>query len=259
MNYVKTMAAASLAMAMAVLAGCGGGGGDDSTPTPPTDAPGGLYVGYYAEDAATNPEDPTLGAFLLNLPTGSGAFTGNMFFTYVGCQNTNVGTVAGTKNVASLSGTWTGTVDGSPQAGTYSGSFSASTQSYSGVYGNNAGKQFIDRLPCISYHIAPHGAWEMFPVESNVPTTFNVSVAGRTINWTAAPNALTTLVYVIDPAIATTTGNPVLWQTALGAATTVTIPAGVALTPGQQYVAVVGIGNASHQRAAFGSRRFNAP
>jgi hypothetical protein len=251
----------------ATLSACGGGGGGDDnapgpapTPPPPAggSAPGGLHVGYYQEDPATNPEDPVPGAFSLNLPDGNASFSGSMFFTYVGCQSSNVGTVSGTKTDSALSGDWSGTVDGSAQSGTYSGSYQSATQSYSGVYANNGGKQFRDLSPCITYTIAPNGSWEMFPIDAAVPAGFTVLVSGRTVNWSATTGAAQTLVYVLDPAIAQAgSGNPVLWQTVIaGSTNSAVIPNSVALQSGKEYVAVVGIGDSSGQRSAFGSKRF---
>jgi len=64
---------------------------------PAAAGPDGLYVGYYQEDPASNPEDPTPGSIYLSLPAGDNAFAGSMFFTYVGCQTSNVGLVSGRK------------------------------------------------------------------------------------------------------------------------------------------------------------------
>jgi hypothetical protein len=260
-----------LFVAVAALAACGGGGGgDDATAPPPAPAPapapgsaapGGLYVGYYQEDPATNPEDPVPGAFSLNLPNGDASFSGSMFFTYVGCQTSNVGAVSGDKAGLALSGAWSGTVDGSAQAGTYSGSYQAATQSYSGVYANGGGKQFRDLSPCITYTIAPNGTWEMFPIDARVPSSFTVLVSGRTISWSATTGASLTLVYVLDPAVAQSgSGNPVLWQEVIaGSTNSVAVPGSVSLQAGQEYVAVVGVGDGTSQRIAFGSLRFTPP
>lgn len=256
--------------AVVALTACGGGSPAEPgpqpapapapSPAPAPAAPGGLYVGYYAEDPATNPEDPTLGAFTLHLPAGNAGFSGSMYFTYVGCQTSNVGTVSGTKTDLSLSGTWAGTVDGSPQSGPYSGSFNTATQSYAGVYSNAGGKQYRDLRPCIEYHIAPNGTWEMFAVETSVPASFTVGVSGRTVSWSGIPNAELTLVYVLDPIVAQGAGNPVVWQgIEAGAVTAMQIPPGVALQSGREYIAAVGIADATGQRAAFGSVRFVAP
>jgi hypothetical protein len=179
-----------------------------------------------------------------------------MYFTYVGCQTSNVGTVGGTKSGLSLDGTWSGLVDNSAQSGSYSGSFDTSTQAYSGTYLNAGGKQFRDLRPCIQYTIAPNGTWEMFPVENQVPANFTVGVSGRTVTWPVAAGAAFTLVYVLDPVIARSSGNPVVWQTVFGSNTTVDIPATVTLQTGKEYIAAVGIADAQHLRKAFGSKRF---
>ncbi|MBC8058596.1 MAG: hypothetical protein H7Y61_18655 [Rhizobiales bacterium] len=239
------------------IGGCGGG--SDSTPAAGATAPGGLYVGYYQEDPVTNPEDPLPGVFSLNLPAGNGAFSGSMYFTYVGCQSSNVGIVAGTKTEAALAGTWSGTVDGSPQSGPYSGTYDQAVGSYAGTYNNAGGKQFRDLRPCIEYSIAPNGTWEMFPVETQVPASFNVTVSGRTINWQSVSGADVSLVYVLDETVATSTGNPVVWQTLIAAGTTAVIPSSVLLQAGGGYIASVGVSDANRRRLAFGSRRFVQP
>ena len=221
--------------------------------------PGGLYVGYYQEDPTTNPEDPVPGAYSLNLPAGNGGFSGSMYFTYIGCQTSNVGTVAGTKNDLLLSGQWSGAVDGLPQSGTYTGTYDANTQSYSGTYANNGGKQYRDLRPCIQYTIAPNGTWEMFPVEARVPTGFGIGLAGRSISWSGTTGAASALVYVLDPVIAQGSGNPVVWQAVVNPNAAATIPVNVPLQSGKQYIAVVGLANSAHQRVAFGSLRFTQP
>jgi hypothetical protein len=60
-------------------------------------APGGLYIGYYHEDPISNPEDPVPGALYLSLPAGDSSFAGKMFFTYLGCQTSSVGSISGAK------------------------------------------------------------------------------------------------------------------------------------------------------------------
>ena len=244
-----------------MVTACGGGGGSTADATPPTPtpnptAPGGLYVGYYQEDPLTNPEDPTAGAFSLNLPSGDSSFTGSMYFTYVGCQTSNVGTVVGTKSGLSLSGTWSGTVDAQPQSGSYTGQYDATTAIYSGTFVNAGGKQFRDLLPCISYVIAPNGTWEMFAVNARVPSTFTTTVSGRTVSWATVANAANTLVYVLDPVIAQSTGNPVVWQTIVTSGSSTAIPTTVTLQAGKEYIAAVAVSNAQSQRTAFGSTRF---
>lgn len=252
------------AVAFTVLAACGGGSDDPvSTPAPtPTQppVPEGFvrHVGYYQEDPTNNPEDPMPGAFVLDLPTADVDFSGSMFFTYVGCQSSNVGTVSGRRAGTSLTGTWTGAIDGSPQSGGYTGTLAGGI--WSGTYTNAGGKQHRDLSPCIEYDIAAHGTWEMFPVGEAYPVnSFVVTVEGRKISWSAVAGAQTTLVYVLDPTVAAGT-NSVVWQTVQGATPRdVTIPTGVTLVAGREYIAAVGVQNTANQRAAFGSRRFTAP
>jgi len=260
MSITKTLVC--LIGSVAALVACGGSGDSSPSPSPapaPAAAPGGLYVGYYQEDPATNPEDPVPGAFSLNLPDANTTFSGSMYFTYIGCQSSNVGAVSGTKTSSGLSGQWSGTVDGSAQSGAYTGTYDAGTVSYSGTYTNAGGKQFRDLSPCIQYTIAPNGTWEMFAIDAKVPAGFSVSTSGRTVSWGSATAAASTLVYVLDPVIAQSTGNPVVWQAVLGTSTSVAVPAGVTLQSGKQYIAVVGVANGAHQRIAFGSTRFSAP
>lgn len=223
------------------------------------DPPGGLYLGYYAEDVADNPEDPTMGAFTMNLPSGEGAYAGSMFFTYVGCQTSNVGTVSGTKAGQAIGGTWTGTLDGLPQSGGYSAEYSESNDSYVGTYTVAAGKQFRNLLPCIQYYIASKGAIEMFPTGASDPATFAVSISGRTIEWSVVSGGVMALVYIIDPTVAETNGNPVLWQTLAAAPRlSMVISESITLQTGHEYLAVVSVANANNQRVAFGSQRFVA-
>lgn len=268
-----TRALALATMLALTLPACGGGGGS-ATPTPPFDnlpppddesspdstPPGGLYLGYYQEDAGNNPEDPTVGAFFLNLPSADVAYNGSMFFTYLGCQSSNVGTVTGVKAGGNLSGTWSGTVDGTAIAGPYSGTYSAATASYAGTYSNSGGKVHIDIPGCITYDVAALGTWEMFSVEQSVPADFSVSIAGNAANWTPVTGAAMTLTYVVDAAVAdSASGNPVIWQTLNpGAGTTVNLaPAG--MTSGKEYIVATVILNSDYERIAFGCKRFIAP
>ena len=234
------------------------------TATPPVvippAAPGGLYVGYYQEDPTTNPEDAVPGAFSLNLPVANGAFSGSMYFTYIGCQSTNVGIVGGTKADLGLSGTWSGSLDGLPQTGAYTGTYSAETGSYAGTYTNNGGKQFRDLSPCIRYWIAPNGMWEMFPVDTQVPAgSLNIGITGRTLNWSVVSGGSYALVYLLDESVAQGSGNPVVWQTLLPTGNSVVVPASVVLQSGKTYIIAVGISNSTAKRLAFGSKRFVQP
>jgi hypothetical protein len=246
----------ALLCASALVSACGGGGTSPVTPSSDTATPSGLYIGYYQEDPSNNPEDPTIGAFSLNLPADDSPFQGSMYFTYVGCQSSNVGVVAGAKSGLQLSGTWGGAVDGLQQTGNYSGTFDKATATYAGTFNNNGGKQFVDLSPCIEYVIAANGTWEMFPIESSTPSTFNVTVNLPNVTWTSVAGANQTLVYVLDPVIAQGAGNPVLWQDVVfDGENSVVIPSSVTLTPGREYIVVVAVTNAQSQRIAFTSKR----
>lgn len=223
-------------------------------------APGGLYVGYYQEDPLTNPEDPMPGAFVLNLPENDAAFEGAMFFTFVGCQRSNVGVVKGNKAGYALSGTWSGNIDNSAQSGPYQGSYDPASGYYKGLYSNSAGKQFKDIPGCIQYYIGPNGSWEMFAVEQSQPAGFNVSVSPSKVSWSRVPNAAMTLVYLIEPGLAKAGGaNPIKFQTVVPAqVTSFSIPAG-GLTKGKEYIAAALITDGKAKRLAFASKRFVAP
>jgi len=222
--------------------------------------PGGLYVGYYQEDPRTNPEDPTPGAFVLKLPEGDAPFDGAMFFTFVGCQHSNVGKVKGTKTGNALKGTWAGNVDDSPQSGPYNGTYDPVAGYYKGVYFVSGGKQFKNIEGCIQYYIGPNGTWEMFRVGQNQPATFKATVSGSSVSWPAVPNGAMTLVYVIDPAVAQAgNGNPVVFQTIVPAQVTRFNLAAARLTKGKEYIGAALINNRKSERVAFASQRFVAP
>lgn len=255
----------SALLSCAVLSACGGGSGGSGsgsssggTGTPSQTAPGGIYLGYYAEDPKTNPEDPTLGAFVLNLPSSNTSFSGAMFFTYVGCQSENVGIVSGNKTDAGIAGNWSGSLDGVVNTGSYTGSWQTASQSYSGTFTNAGGKQFRDLRPCIQYYIAPNGSFEMFAAEKLIPDTFQISITGRTLSWSNVNGSSVALVYVMNPQIVQTSGNPVVWQTIVPASGSVTIPQTVNLKAGSDYLVGVALTSDSLQRLAFGSKRFTA-
>jgi hypothetical protein len=222
-------------------------------------APGGQYVGYYQEDARTNPEDPTPGAFVLTLPDQDASFDGAMFFTFVGCQKSNVGKVSGKKAGLALNGTWSGMIDASTQSGPYSGTYDPVTGSYAGVYSNAGGKQFKNIEGCIQYYIGANGTWEMFPVEKNQPAAFKVGVDKSTLNWSSPPGAAMALVYVLDPLAARTPGaNPIKFQTLMPAQAGKFSLGALGLDKGKEYIAVALVNNAKSKRIAFGSKRFVA-
>lgn len=251
------------------LIACGGGSGSSATSS---NAPGGLYIGYYAEapDPRNSEDDPTWGAYILQLPTTDGTFTGNMRFTYVGCQTEGTGTVSGNKNSQTLTGTWVNVLDNHPQSGTFNGKYATDTQVYSGTYDNNVkGSQRIDvSIACTAYfdryYVADHGTWEMFPVETNRPSNFVISeTAPKNFSCPNLWPALQTniLVYVLDPEVTASTGNPVLWQSyTTNASTNISIPNTVVLQPNKRYVLAVAISDAtSGNRLAFSSKGFTAP
>jgi hypothetical protein len=179
------------------------------------DAPSGLMVGYYQEDASTNPEDPMPGTFYMNLPVGSGSYNGQMYYTYVGCQSENVGTISGHKNGdGDISGTWGGTVDGHTVGGPYEGIYNASTGLYEGTYANAGGKLDVEVEDCIQYFVAPNGTYKLFPVEVSWPSTFGLTKDSQDdISWTNPNGAANTFVTVIDREGAETNGpNAILFQ-----------------------------------------------
>jgi hypothetical protein len=229
-------------------------------PAPVATPPGGVYVGYYQEDPATNPEDPTLGSVYLNLPAADSSFSGTMYFTYFGCQSSNVGSIAGTKKGSALSGTWSGSIDGTSQKGSVEGAYVANKAAYAGTFTVAGGKQHIDIPSCISYYIAPKGTFELFAVGQNTPSSFAVAINGHDVRWTPPGGATMTLVFVLDPAIASSGhGNATVWQTlVLG-------PKGGAdlhqagLVSGRPYVIAVSTADSRFRRLGFASKAFTAP
>lgn len=219
-----------------------------------------LYVGYYQEDPVDNPEDPTIGAVYLRLPVGGGDFAGNMFFTYVGCQTSNVGTITGMLTAERLQGTWTGTTDGTAQRGDFSGTRMTARDAYAGTYSVAGGKQHIVVPDCIQYYVASKGAFELFPAGKSEPAGFSISVRDNLVSWIAPPGAIMTMVSVMDPELARAgRSNATLWQTlVLGGQHTANLSA-VKLLKGHGYLATVGAVDQSFKRISFGSIEFLAP
>jgi hypothetical protein len=273
MHCSKVLSAVAIA---AIAVACGGGG--SSVPATPggsaqpasgatTAAPGGLYVGYYQEDPTNNPEDPVPGAIYLNLPEGNNTFSGNMFFTYVGCQSSNVGTVSGDKLDLDLSGKWTGTVDNTAQEGGYVGKFSTSLNIYQGSYTVKNGKQRIDIPNCIKYDIAAFGTWQLFALEQTYSSTGSGSATGligvvvdngNRIQWSPPDSTQASFVSVMDAALAAANANAIVWQSYYYDGTrAATVPAGL-LTAGREYIALAAGLTASGERTYFSSKRFTA-
>jgi hypothetical protein len=222
-------------------------------------APGGAYIGFYMENPLTNPEDPVPGSLYLRLPAGNDAFSGDMFFTYVGCQSSNVGNISGRKAAASLSGNWSGTVDGLAQRGTFTGSYDAANGYYTGTYTNAGGKQHRDLNPCIEYYIAPDGSWALFPIERNVPAGFEIRVTPNAVRWTSRGQAEGSLVTIFDAAmLAAPRGNAIVWQTLVDSDAHMTSLRDVRLASGKEYVVSVAVIGEDPDQLAYGSRRFVA-
>jgi hypothetical protein len=222
-------------------------------------APGGAYIGFYLENPVTNPEDPVPGSLYLRLPAADAAFSGEMFFTYVGCQSSNVGNVSGRKSGRSLSGNWSGTVDEVAQRGAFTGSYDAANGYYTGTYTNAGGKQHRDLNPCIEYYIAPNGSWALFPVERNFPAGFEIRVTPNSARWTSQAAAEGSLVTIFDAAtLAASQGNAIVWQTLVDSDAPRTSLSDVSLVRGREYVLAVVVLGATADRLAFGSRRFVA-
>jgi len=248
-----------VAVAAAALTACGGGGGEAEGT-----APGGLYIGYYQEDATNNPEDPMPGSYYLQLPEGNASFAGEMSFTYVGCQTTNVGTVSGNKNGVALDGNWTGTVDGTALGGPYSGRYDAAGRRYSGTYRNSGGKIPVTVPGCIEYDVAALGTWEMFPVESRAPSDFFITISGGNVNWADVTGVSRWLASVYDVARATSGSSAVTRQAIIpavsGSTTDQTVLlSSLGLTSGRAYVLAITAFNSRHQRVGYTSLRYTAP
>lgn len=222
------------------------------------EAPGDIYLGYYREDPATNPEDPTIGALYLTLPKSDEAFSGAMFFTYVGCQSSNVGRLEGRKSGAGLAGEWSGTVDGTAQHGHFSGS-AAAEGVYAGVYDVAGGKQHVEIPNCISYYIAPKGTFELFVPGRAEPAGTAVSLQNGMARWPSAAGAVMTLVFVLDADKAAGTGNAVVWQTLLPGNLSSADLAAARLKSGGHYVLAVASVGGRFERLSFASTRFTQP
>ena len=219
--------------------------------------PGGLFVGYYAEDPITNPEDPGVGALYLRFPASPGPFAGAMYFTVAGCQTNNVGAISGTKTDAGIAGSWSGTVDGVIQSGAYSGIYSSTLGAYSGDYTVSGGKQFITVANCLQYWVAPKGTWEVTAIGDGVPTAFRLTTIGTTVMWTPRVGAVITHVSVIDEADALAGGaNAIKYQAySVQGAPTFNLASIPGLVAGRSYVVAVTTTTSNNQRTGVASAR----
>lgn len=183
---------------LAVLAGCGGSGDDDEVEP----EQGKLYYGYYLEDPLDNPEDPTPGTLVVNLPAGPGAFSGQMPFSYVGCLGgADIGTITGQRTDTALTGQWTGVVDNVPVGGGYIGTYNAANDQFDGTYTNAGGKVHVTGPNDCSHHIAAKGTWRLYGDTVSTPSSFVVSSTGGvspTWSWPSLGSAVFYLVRVFD-------------------------------------------------------------
>ncbi len=237
-----------------LLTGCGGGSGNEAVSGDNGQAgdratSGELFIGYYAEDPTTNPEDPIEGALFLNLPSDSGAFSGAFSFSYYGCQSSNIGVITGTKTASSLEGQWSGRVDESPQSGFFQGYAEFGASAYSGTYTVSGGKQFLVVPGCISYYIAPNGTWELFQVGETyasvgnnlLPVEFVEHEAlPHNIAWTPPQGTVRSSVFIVDVDLALTDAEKaIVWQSIVsGQEHRAMVPFDV-VSSGRRYVAGV--------------------
>jgi hypothetical protein len=163
-----------------------------------TDENSDLYLGYYVEDAANNPEDPMPGALLLRLPKADAAFSGALYFTFIGCQSESWGHIEGRLEQGKLQGKWSGTVDDIPQHGTFQGQFDPRSSQYAGTYDNAAGKQYREIKNCITYYIAARGTWQMFKPGSLREGNLSLKAQWPYVLCQPASNNQVVLLYVLD-------------------------------------------------------------
>ncbi len=275
----KPMFFANLVATMALALGaCGGGGGStadtggaDTASSVGTGATGGngaadgtgttggtgslggsgdakLYIGYYQEDATNNPEDPTLGALMFSVPGSSGAFAGQMPFSYAGCTaGVDLGVIRGSRSGASLAGTWSGSLDGTSVGGAFSGGYDAAADSFSGSYTNSAGKLRVAVGAC-AYFVAAGGSFKVYGSAASDPAGFTLAATATTtptLSWTSRGAGVLYTARVFDHAcLVADASNAACF---LGEATTAgmsaafpaTFPGASALTVGSRYLAVV--------------------
>ncbi len=175
-----------LVISSAVIAAVGcGGGGDGNTPTSLSNCNQSgydIYLGYYAENPSTNPEDPTAGFLVACIPSSNGKFKSQFLFSYLGCAGgVDIGTVNGDRTGNSLSGNWTGTVDGTNIGGGFTGNWNGVR--FSGTWDNASGKVYIKIGSC-EYYVAPDGTWVLYSLDSD-DGGLNIQITGSspTISW----------------------------------------------------------------------------
>ncbi len=185
------------------LAACGGGSSDGpASPTGPGEAR--LYIGYYAEDPANNPEDPTIGALMFRVPGADGPFAGQMPFSFVGCSaGIDTGSIQGGRSGSQLDAQWSGVMDGTvPVGGSFSASYDDATDSYAGSYVNAGGKVAVSNGPC-QYHIAAGGSLRVWGSTTRQPSSFAAAATSSptpTFTWSGLPSGTLATVRVFDAA-----------------------------------------------------------
>ncbi len=258
---MRSLSALAAPLGLALLAACADDAGDPA-------APGGrLFVGYYAEDPATNPEDPTVGALMFTVPDGDGAFAGQMPFSYVGCSaGVDTGLVAGQRSGGALTGTWAGTMDEVVEVGgDFTATFDAARDGFTGTFTNADGKEEVARAPC-RYFVAERGTFAVWGADAREPAGFVLSVdttaTPAVLRWTATSSGARYGVRLFSEAcLLANARDPACFLGEL-ITTELSAPVGVGapLVPGTRYLAVVTaqapVGGAF---LGFASLRFAAP
>lgn len=206
-----------------------------------------LYFGYYLEDPATNPEDPTIGSLLLSFPGADASFSGLMPFSYVGCSGqADIGTVGGERVGATVTGNWTGKVDTTAVGGTYTGGYDAVNDTYSGSFVNAGGKVRFGGSTCFGF-VAPKGTWKVFGDTTNSPASFVLRAStGRTpqLSWPSMGAALYYIRVFDETCLKANPANPACFkgETVTSGVTLAypsQFPGAAALVTGGKYLALI--------------------
>lgn len=273
----------------AFLSACGGGGGGGEGGTGGGGSGGGggsvglsncnqsgydIYLGYYAEDPSTNPEDPTGGYLVACIPDSNGVFRSQFLFSYLGCTGgVDIGTVDGNRTGNSISGNWSGTVDNRSIGGGFSGNWDGTK--FSGTWNNSGGKVYIEIGSC-HYYVAPNGTWALYRLDTdNGGLNIQVSGSPPTITWNnSIPGAQGFLVSVYDKqcvydriSLSECTTWSVACTSSVNSLTYGTTPMGCmnlfypqTLTSGKNYlVSIIAYGSSQSDVRAFASKTFTAP
>ena len=161
-------------------------------------------MGWFEEDPANNPEDPTVGALFFRVPAADGSFGGLMPFAYQGCSpGVDVGNIAGNRSADALAGHWQGTLDGQAVGGSWSANQAAAAGRFDGSFDNSGGKQPIVVGSC-SYFMAAQGRLRVFDRPSSEPAgvalNFSDTSTTPSVGWQGVPAGATTALRVFDEA-----------------------------------------------------------